>query len=92
MTQTKLKVVDSNSTNKISLLTPNNTQIYNQLLNKNNINENFLFQSQNIPIYISWGLASPENLYYIYKKITSSYVINFGPCIFDELSCYIKFQ
>tara|TARA_B110001450_G_scaffold107560_1_gene101822 strand:+ start:20883 stop:23975 length:3093 start_codon:yes stop_codon:yes gene_type:complete len=83
-------LVLNNGTYQISLLTPNNTQIYNKLLNKNNINEHFLFQSQNIPIYISWGLASPENLYYIDKKLTSSYVINFGPCIFDELSCYIK--
>ena len=87
-----LSITSEINKNQISLLVPNNRQIYNKLFNKDQLLNEYLFNQNDvgIPIYISWGLVSPENLYYMNLKPKSS-IINFGPCIFDELSCYIKF-
>jgi hypothetical protein len=70
------------------------------LIIKNNI---FIkFYENKIPIYIMYGLATPEIIYYKYlydnelaidnPRTTKSYILNVGPCnTLDELSAYIEF-
>ena len=80
-----------------SLININGSEAYriffnptNYALSKSNLNN---FINVKLPLYISWNKATPKLLNFIDRvqsEITNNYLINFGPCIFDELSCFIK--
>ena len=87
--------LDSNKSIKSSLLNLSINEGYNKLLSSQNLNtigeleELNKYINKQIPLYISWNNFNPKHMYYM-NNFNNNYIINFGPCIFDELVCLNK--